>query len=146
MATQRYEAVPELVNIDIAQPYSVQTFPRKPIFNSSNTHITTQEYASQTGTRLNNDQDVVLAEKSTPPEAKVLRDRVYQVILRALIDVLLASLPCLFMSLGIIAARLHSQPTSSYGANVEQAARLGPTIFPIAFAAIVARFNKHLAR
>ena len=57
----------------------------------------------------------------------------------------LAVPPCLFIALGISAAYLNGRPLSSYGQRVEEAARLGPTIFPIVFVAIVARFNTHLA-
>jgi len=97
--------------------------------------------------------DVVQSNKELPiadavaaaHNTKALRHRKKHMWLRVLIDISLAVLPCLFIALGIIAAYLNGRPSSLYGQRVEEAARLGPTIFPIVFAAIVARFNRHLA-
>lgn len=50
------------------------------------------------------------------------------------------------MDLGIAAIRLDGQPESAFGNKIQELSRLGPTIYPIAFAAIVARFMRHMAR
>lgn len=88
----------------------------------------------------------VLSETVEKKNGVVLQHRKRDVFPQVLLDIFMAILPCLFIVLGIVAACLNGQYPSSYGQKVEQAARLGPTIFPIAFAAIVARFYRHLAR
>lgn len=90
-----------------------------------------------------------------------LRDQVYKRIGRAAFDVCLAVIPCLFIckcldslmphclirvDLGIAASLLDGQPESAFGSKIQELSRLGPTIYPIAFAAIVARFMRHTAR
>lgn len=76
----------------------------------------------------------------------MLQNRASEVILRALFDISLATLSCLCLSLDIIAPGLNGQSFSTYGEKVMEAARLGPSIFPTAFATIIARFYKHMAR
>jgi hypothetical protein len=50
------------------------------------------------------------------------------------------------VDLAIAAALLDGHPESRYGRTVQEISRVGPTIYPIAFAAIVARFMRHMAR
>lgn len=114
--------------------------PRKPVaisFEDQNNNLIEASHNSQEGS---------LTKVAAQNGAKTLRRPGQQVFVGVLIDVCLANLPCAFIALGFIAVYLDDQPISSYGRMVEESARLGPTIFPIAFAAIVARFTKHLAR
>lgn len=48
--------------------------------------------------------------------------------------------------LGILVLHLDGQPVSPYGERVAETLRLGPTIYPIVFAALAARFFHSLAR
>ncbi|SPO06964.1 uncharacterized protein DNG_09658 [Cephalotrichum gorgonifer] len=57
----------------------------------------------------------------------------------------LTGAPCALL-LGVLALHLDDQPLSTYGERVVQGTRLGPTIYPIVFAAIVSRFFRNLAR
>lgn len=61
-------------------------------------------------------------------------------------DLLLTLTPCLFLVLSFLARSVNNNPVSSArGQMVEQAAKLGPTIFPIIFAAVIARLLKTYA-
>lgn len=61
-------------------------------------------------------------------------------------DLLLTLTPCLFLVLSFLAISANNNPVSSArGQMVEQAAKLGPTIFPIIFAAVIARLLKTYA-
>ncbi|KAH7091385.1 hypothetical protein FB567DRAFT_273048 [Paraphoma chrysanthemicola] len=61
-------------------------------------------------------------------------------------DCLLLIFPLLFIALAIVACRLDNKAVSSYGERVQDATKLGPTIFPIAFAAIASRAIRSIAR
>lgn len=54
--------------------------------------------------------------------------------------------PVVFIILAISAAGLSNKGMSEWGEQVIAATRLGPTIFPIIFAALVGRLAKHVAR
>lgn len=87
-----------------------------------------------------------------------------QILLRCIVNIALAVLPVLFIceletlqsftmcqfdksiALAVVAAGLHGRDMSSLGQKVQEAAKLGPTIYPIVFAAIVTRFLRHLAQ
>ncbi|KAH6629031.1 hypothetical protein C7974DRAFT_179237 [Boeremia exigua] len=60
-------------------------------------------------------------------------------------DVLLVLLPIAFLVLGIAAWRLDGKGLSEMGATVERAMQLGPTIYPLAFAAIGSRCLRNVA-
>ncbi|KAK5946706.1 hypothetical protein PMZ80_000849 [Knufia obscura] len=61
-------------------------------------------------------------------------------------DLFLTLAPCLFLLLSFEALSVDGRPVSSpRGQTVEQAAKLGPTLFPIVFAAIVGRLMKTYA-
>ncbi|KAF2476429.1 uncharacterized protein BDR25DRAFT_277535 [Lindgomyces ingoldianus] len=63
-------------------------------------------------------------------------------------DIVLVLLPIYFILLGIAAVTLNGKPTKNnrFGSKVEFAIQLGPTIFPIVFAAISGRSMKMIAR
>lgn len=61
-------------------------------------------------------------------------------------DIAVTLLPLLPITLAIASARLDNERISEWGERVIAATRLGPTIFPIIFAALVGRFAKSLAR
>ena len=60
-------------------------------------------------------------------------------------NVIITLLPVLFFALAIIALRLDGKDVSAFGDHYLQAIRYGPTVFPIIFAAIVARLMRSLA-
>jgi hypothetical protein len=61
-------------------------------------------------------------------------------------DALLTLTPCLFLVLSFLALSANNQPVSlPRGQIVEQAAKLGPTLFPVIFAAIVGRLMRTYA-
>ena len=47
--------------------------------------------------------------------------------------------------LAILAASLNDRQVSRYGNNIIDALKIGPTVYPIVFAAIAARFMKKIA-
>lgn len=57
-------------------------------------------------------------------------------------DVILTIAPCIFLVLAFQALKVDHQPISKHGETIEQAAKLGPTLFPIIFAAVVGRFMR----
>ncbi|KAF6840321.1 hypothetical protein CMUS01_03975 [Colletotrichum musicola] len=63
-------------------------------------------------------------------------------------DIVLTVSPLFFIVLAILAARLDGSPVanSKYGDKVVEITRLGPTIYPILFAMVAARFYKNAAR
>ncbi|KAF6807150.1 hypothetical protein CPLU01_15828 [Colletotrichum plurivorum] len=63
-------------------------------------------------------------------------------------EIILTILPLFFIVLAILAAKLDGSPvaTSDYGSRVVEITRLGPTIYPILFAMVAARFYKNAAR
>ena len=50
------------------------------------------------------------------------------------------------LALAIIASQLHGQPASQYGGHVQAATKLGPTIFPIVFAASASAAIRGISR
>lgn len=60
-------------------------------------------------------------------------------------DVLLTLAPCLFLVLAFQALSVNRKAINDHGGTVEQAAKLGPTLFPIIFAAVVGRLMRTLA-
>ncbi|KAJ0165679.1 hypothetical protein CTA2_10389 [Colletotrichum tanaceti] len=63
-------------------------------------------------------------------------------------ELVLTVLPLFFIALAITAIFLNKSPvaTSAYGDRIVEASRLGPTIYPILFAMVAARFYKNAAR
>lgn len=131
---------------NVAASRTSSCLPRKPLPNSPAHYDQNQNEQEDTDV---GDSKVLVArvsEEVKSSKAESLRSPLHQTILRTIVDVFMVTLPCLFIALGVVATRLNQQEKSSYGEKVKQAARLGPTVFPIAFAAIVARFNRQLAR
>jgi hypothetical protein len=60
-------------------------------------------------------------------------------------DIFLTILPLLFVGLAIAIARLDGQPESDWGYQVTLASTLGPTIWPILFAAVVGSTLQNIA-
>ncbi|USP79247.1 hypothetical protein yc1106_06521 [Curvularia clavata] len=84
--------------------------------------------------------------RSWPLEPITLREGRSSLLATFLKDSLMLSLPLLFMVLGILAQRLDGQPVSEYGSRIQFAMSLGPTVFPVAFAAIAGTALRSLAR
>ncbi|KAI5464354.1 hypothetical protein BGZ63DRAFT_421400 [Mariannaea sp. PMI_226] len=61
-------------------------------------------------------------------------------------NALLVMGPILFIILAVLGLHLDGQPISSYGQHVVQLTLLSPTIYPILFTAIAARFYRNFAR
>ncbi|KAF2994783.1 hypothetical protein E8E13_000190 [Curvularia kusanoi] len=61
-------------------------------------------------------------------------------------DVLFVGVASMFIALAIIACRLDGSPVSHYGSQVQAATRLGPTVFPIVFAACASATIRGTAR
>ncbi|KAF6785188.1 hypothetical protein CSOJ01_15636 [Colletotrichum sojae] len=63
-------------------------------------------------------------------------------------EVVLTALPLFFFAISILALRLDEQvrSTSTYGPTIEEITRLSPTIYPVLFAMIAARFYRNAAR
>ncbi|KAH7079157.1 hypothetical protein BKA63DRAFT_259660 [Paraphoma chrysanthemicola] len=85
---------------------------------------------------------------SWPEEARPLKKHTWVTYLYGIGDALLVLLPVYFILLGAAAAVLHKNPTAgnAFGTKVEFAMDLGPTMFPIIFAAIIGRSMKMIAR
>lgn len=90
--------------------------------------------------------EIESSEKSASVEARMTQNPISGVCLRAFFDTCLATLLYLSSTLDTIAADTNIQPISTYGKGAMEAACLGPTVFSIAFAAIIARFYKHMTR
>ncbi|USP81570.1 hypothetical protein yc1106_08844 [Curvularia clavata] len=58
-------------------------------------------------------------------------------------DVILASMPIMFIALAIVAARLNGQEVSDYGTKLKETLLISPTLFPLLFAALMGRFFRH---
>ncbi|EMD89929.1 hypothetical protein COCC4DRAFT_125537 [Bipolaris maydis ATCC 48331] len=86
--------------------------------------------------------------KSWPEEARPLKKHTWLTFLYGLGDFLLVLLPIYFILLGVAVITLNGKPTkgSDFGKKVEFAMGLGPTMFPIVFAAISGRSMKMIAR
>ncbi|KAL6923000.1 hypothetical protein FSST1_000274 [Fusarium sambucinum] len=61
-------------------------------------------------------------------------------------NIVLTLIPLCFIALAIAVVDLDGQMKSSYGQNVLELTRLGPSLYPILFAAVAGRFYKNLAR
>jgi hypothetical protein len=62
------------------------------------------------------------------------------------VDIILTSLPMIFLVFGICALALDRKPLSSLGNNIIVGIKFGPTVFPIVFAAIVSRLMRSVAQ
>lgn len=60
-------------------------------------------------------------------------------------DIIQTLLPVVFLAFCICALALDRKPPSSFGSNIIAGSKLGPTIFPIIFAAIVGRLMRAIA-
>lgn len=60
-------------------------------------------------------------------------------------DIIQTCLPLIFLILGISALALDRKPLSSFGDNIIAGTKIGPTIFPIIFAAVVSRLMRSIA-
>ncbi|KAF2681315.1 hypothetical protein K458DRAFT_310114 [Lentithecium fluviatile CBS 122367] len=83
-----------------------------------------------------------------PEDAKPLKRHNWLSYCYMVGDVVLVLLPIYFILLGVAAVTLHTKPTKDniFGPKVEAAINLGPTVFPIVFAAICGRSMKMIAR
>lgn len=83
-----------------------------------------------------------------PSSPRPLSEKSFFTYLYIVGDVLIALVPIAFIVLCILSARLHDTPTqnNTLGQRVTQATQLGPTLFPIVFAAIAGRTLKLIAR
>ncbi|PTD02392.1 hypothetical protein FCULG_00011913, partial [Fusarium culmorum] len=61
-------------------------------------------------------------------------------------NIVLTLIPWCFIALAVAVVDLDGQTESSYGQNILELTRLGPSLYPILFAAIAGRFYKNLAR
>ncbi|KAI9714948.1 MAG: hypothetical protein M1812_006261 [Candelaria pacifica] len=107
--------------------------------------------------RSDTDKSIISA-KSTSHEAqaisrgwpiatRTLARGVFNIASRCIWDLFFALLPVPFLVLGIIAAKHDLVPVehASYGPALLSAAKYGPTVFPIVFAAIIAQFLGRIA-
>ncbi|KAI0615007.1 hypothetical protein Ptr902_09692 [Pyrenophora tritici-repentis] len=85
---------------------------------------------------------------SWPEEARPLKKHTWLSYLYGIGDFILVVLPIYFILLGVAVITLNGKPTrgSAFGKKVEFAMNLGPTMFPILFAAISGRSMKMIAR
>ncbi|KAF1365774.1 hypothetical protein EJ07DRAFT_92666 [Lizonia empirigonia] len=85
---------------------------------------------------------------SWPVEARTLKQHTWLSYFYGFGDIVLVLLPFYFILLGVAVITLNGKATqgSSFGPKVEKAMDLGPTIFPIVFAAISGRSMKMIAR
>ena len=60
-------------------------------------------------------------------------------------DIILTLAPLIFIVLGACALSLDKKPTSKYGSRIREAANVGPSLFPIVFAAVVSRLMRAAA-
>ncbi|KAF2003835.1 hypothetical protein P154DRAFT_543619 [Amniculicola lignicola CBS 123094] len=93
-------------------------------------------------------QTTVSEVEGWPEDAKPLKTYNWVSTLFLAGDIVLAFLPIYFMVLGGIVMSLNGKPTkgNDLGAKIEFAITLGPTVFPIVFAAICGRSLKMVAR
>lgn len=64
----------------------------------------------------------------------------------AIVDVILCLVPVSFLVLAGLVGQLEGKPVDEYGTHIQRWSLLGPTIFPIFFAAIVGRTMKFVAQ
>ncbi|CBX94473.1 hypothetical protein LEMA_P119640.1 [Plenodomus lingam JN3] len=93
-------------------------------------------------------QNTMASVRSWPEEARGVKEHTWLSYVYGIGDVLLILLPIYFILLGFAAVSLNGKPTkdNTFGPKVEFAMDLGPTIFPIVFAAISGRSMKMIAR
>ncbi|KAF3040303.1 hypothetical protein E8E12_006936 [Didymella heteroderae] len=85
---------------------------------------------------------------SWPEEARTLKKHTWLTFVYGLGDLILVIIPLYFILLAIATIFLNGKPTlgNAFGSKVEFAMSLGPTMFPIIFAAISGRSMKMIAR
>ncbi|CAD6588389.1 MAG: hypothetical protein ASARMPREDX12_003254 [Alectoria sarmentosa] len=83
--------------------------------------------------------------KGWPQSFKTLKKTGWKEAGSLAVDTFIALIPLLFTVLSIVATRLSGSPISAGGDKVKAAITLGPTLFPILFAAIVGRSLRSLA-
>ncbi|KAH6620097.1 hypothetical protein C7974DRAFT_226221 [Boeremia exigua] len=93
-------------------------------------------------------QTTVTHVPSWPEEGRALRNHTWLNFFYGIGDIILVLLPVYFILLAVAAATLNGKPTkdNDFGRKVEFAMDLGPTMFPIIFAAISGRSMKMIAR
>ncbi|CAI6335741.1 unnamed protein product [Periconia digitata] len=93
-------------------------------------------------------QTTIASVPDWPLEAQTLKKKTWTRYMYILGDILLVLLPIYFILLGVAVVTLNGKPTKDnrFGEKVEAAIQLGPTIFPIVFAAICGRSMKMIAR
>ncbi|KAL6234936.1 hypothetical protein BDW75DRAFT_210894 [Aspergillus navahoensis] len=72
-----------------------------------------------------------------PKSPRPLKNNARSALLPTVFDAVLACFPFAFVVLAILAIHLDGNEISNYGETIIQATRLGPTVFPIVFAAVV---------
>ncbi|KAK2774983.1 hypothetical protein FQN52_000195 [Onygenales sp. PD_12] len=80
-----------------------------------------------------------------PQEGRTLKRNACNDKFLTALETVLATIPTLFLVLGILAIRLDGKQISGYGEKIVQATKLGPSIFPIVFAAIVGNMLRRYA-
>ncbi|KAF3053856.1 hypothetical protein E8E11_011196 [Didymella keratinophila] len=82
---------------------------------------------------------------ATPSGWPVRAERVSRYRVWMLIDGILLVLPVAFIALAVIAVKLDGKDVSPYGKHVQEAILLGPTIYPLVFAAVGGRALRKIA-
>ncbi|KAF6830553.1 glycoside hydrolase family 5 protein [Colletotrichum plurivorum] len=105
-------------------------------------------HAFRTPASMSKEGNEDTAEASTLDAGFLHQESVVLKVLSWAWDVILTVLPLFFIVLAILATKLNGMPvaTSDYGDKVVEITRLGPTIYPILFAMVAARFYKNAAR
>ncbi|KAK2808768.1 hypothetical protein FQN50_004440 [Emmonsiellopsis sp. PD_5] len=80
-----------------------------------------------------------------PREGRTLKRNARSDKFLTALEIVLAIIPTLFLVLGILAIRLDGKQISDYGEKIVQGTKLGPSIFPIVFAAIVGNMLRRYA-
>ncbi|THZ74212.1 hypothetical protein D6C84_09459 [Aureobasidium pullulans] len=86
--------------------------------------------------------------KGWPEQPRKLRDRTFWSIMFSISEVLITLAPVAFIILAVLAAKLDGQPIehNGLGRNVKRITQLGPSIFPIMFAAVAGKALKTFTR
>lgn len=92
-------------------------------------------------------RDMLVAKDWSKRQQRLIHRTFFAVLFQAG-NILLPMAPIMLVSLAVSAAMLHQQCTKNkvLGVTVEKAIQLGPTIFPVFFAAVVGRTLKIIAR
>ncbi|KAF9882740.1 hypothetical protein FE257_005331 [Aspergillus nanangensis] len=80
-----------------------------------------------------------------PQEARTLKSNATSDKISTTLEIVLSVVPMLFLVLAIMGIRIHGQQISAYGEGIIQATKLGPSIFPIVFTAIVGTMMRNYA-